>query len=164
MNNYEKLIQLFIDDGKLITTLLRKGIITRIDKDKPISFDNLEVTSISSEKKTIFNPEDVESWIDDYRILFKEKNKNKFGDKKSCIDKMKIFVNTNNASKDEIIIAAKLYLSELKDYSDRTMASADYFISYTEKGIVKNQLLKWLEIVRIDQLINKQKTKKSIWS
>lgn len=164
MNNYEKLIQLFIDDGKLITILLRKGMINRIDKDKPISFDNLEVTSISSEKNTIFTPSDVESWIDEYRILFKEKNKNKFGDKKSCIDKMKIFVNTNNASKDEVIVAAKLYLSELKNYEYGTMASADYFISYTEKGIVKNQLLKWLEIVRIDQLVSKQKPQKSIWS
>lgn len=67
-------------------------------------------------------------WIDEYRLLFKNKTNATgiMGGKTQCSKKMLDFIKKNKATKDEILGATELYLDSLQDV--RYLQQADYFI------------------------------------
>jgi|688.fasta_scaffold66510_8 hypothetical protein len=141
---------------KVINTLTRLGLVDNSNVTHLTDIDNLIITNLGI---AYLNSSDIEvdlSWIDEYRNMFKEKNPVKVGTKLNVVNKMKIFLQKFNYTKEDVLGATKLYLDNLPGYGDREMSSADYFISFqsssadtfTGQKEVRHLLLKWIEIYK----------------
>lgn len=153
MIDFEKFSKLVIkiEELKAFNKLIRLGYIKIIDVSKPINFENVEFT-IKGNLFLLNQKQDYDlTWVTtEYRQKFKIKNISKFGDKKSCEVKMSQFMDEYQASKEEILKAVDLYFESLQDFSNSSMARADYFISYDngKKDGVISKLSQYLELVR----------------
>jgi hypothetical protein len=100
--------------------------------------------------KEIFNSKDVESWIQEFRDLFKNTRSSKsMGDKQVVLKKMKIFVENNpEYTKRDILNAAQRYINQCTN-DGIFIRQADYFIYKQEmvdgKSVTKSDLLSTLE-------------------
>lgn len=87
-----------------------------------------------------------ESWIDEYRDLFRNTRSGKMGDKTACIRNMDRLLAANpQYNKEDILKATRHYIRTCNDYNYLTQA--DYFISKTDTktGNVVCKLLTYLE-------------------
>lgn len=134
--------------------LIASGYVKMIDPNgnkKDIS--NLEITEKGKAFLLDEKFEEDLSWVtSEYRILFKNCNPLKYGDKTECEKKIVKIMSKCNASKEEILQATKKYIDSLNgDYSNNMMARADYFASYTSPSKVEiSKLETWLELLRED--------------
>lgn len=167
-----ELLSLVISNCNL-TPLLRKGLIYKIDDSKEFSIENIRINKttlglqkikqVKVEKKIDVNSS--ESWINEYRKLFTDINKEKGGKsgKAGVIMKMDKFILKTGYGKDIILAATVSYTQSLPisaSSDSRVMSSADYFISYqSPSGEIKSQLEYWCEIVTTDPVENEPETK-----
>ena len=89
-----------------------------------------------------------ESWIDEYRDLFRNTRSGKMGDKTACIRNMDRLLAANpQYNKEDILKATRHYIRTCNDYNYLTQA--DYFISKTDTktGNVVSKILTYLEEV-----------------
>lgn len=89
---------------------------------------------------------DVDSWIDDYRMLFKNTKTGAMGDRMGVLDRMKRFTASNPSyTKEDILKATSMYVqSQAPTY--RYLQRADYFIGKRdESGIWSSKLAGILE-------------------
>lgn len=98
-------------------------------------------------------------WVlKEYRQLFMNINKERAGSPSSCIKRMKAFFATHpEIRKDDVINAAKTYISSLND--PMYLMQADYFIF---KGSGKDQTSKleqYLEIIKVKNEVSSQQLK-----
>lgn len=92
------------------------------------------------------NIDDVWSWVNDYRQLFASKNKEREGNKRSCVSRMKEFFKQNpSIRKDDVLQATAMYM---KTVEPTYCKMAEKFI-YDGSGAFKtSQLLHWCEMVQ----------------
>jgi len=77
--------------------------------------------------------DNVETWIHEYRSLFRGKKAGAMGDKNMCIIRMKEFVKENpQYNKEHILKATARYISETASQEYKYMKFAPYFISKLE--------------------------------
>jgi hypothetical protein len=91
---------------------------------------------------------EVESWIDEYRGIFKGKRVGSMGDRAACVDKMTRFLSAyDQFTKADILEAAKLYVqSQAPSY--KYLMQADYFVQKKDdSGNVTSKLHSILEDV-----------------
>ena len=108
-----------INDGKLILIALYFNLRpTFVPDDLKHKIFKLGLFTYDKSKKEIkwkfdiFNQSEID-WLDEYRDLFKNVNKERKGDKKTVNNKLKKFmINYPTVTKEQIINAAKLYLRE----------------------------------------------------
>jgi hypothetical protein len=104
---------------------------------------------------------EVDSWINEYRELFKGKKPGSMGDRDGVLRKMKKFLETySEYTKEQILTATKFYI-QTQAPSYKYLMQADYLIS-KEDGIggVKSKLLSTLDEMKDGGFaINKDLTK-----
>ena len=108
-----------VNDGKLILIALYFNLRpTFVPDDLKHKIFKLGLFTYDKSKKEIkwkfdiFNQSEID-WLDEYRDLFKNVNKERKGDKKTVSNKLKKFmINYPTVTKEQIINAAKLYLRE----------------------------------------------------
>jgi hypothetical protein len=98
------------------------------------------------------------AWVDsEYRSLFKAVRTTAGGSKRACIIKMKKFMESSDATKEDIIKAAMIYIQEFMQSGNDTkyLQQADYFISKniretqpdgSVKTITHSKLEQYLEV------------------
>lgn len=113
----------FIDD-KLKATDKGKRLI--VDYENQIS--NEEKKPNVKQVNAIINEKEIESYVDEYRNLFKGLKPGSMGDKKACVKKLVQFYKeyAEYANKDLILSATKRYINSLNNYT--YLKQADYFI------------------------------------
>jgi hypothetical protein len=158
-----KLISKDVTTSKVFNTLQRLGLTDNTEMLHSFDFENMKITNLGlALLNTTVQTVDL-SWIDEYRNLFKAKNNTKIGTKQGVVSKMTAFLKSNPYSREDILKATQLYIDNLQGYGDHQMASADYFIYYTEPNldpvlntkVTKSQLLKWIEISKDSNTISK---------
>jgi hypothetical protein len=95
-------------------------------------------------------------WVlDKYRVLFTMIRGDAGGDKKSCIDKMKLYLRNNpEVTQDEVLAAASQYTEQFKSgrQNIQYLQRADYFILKIQNGAGgrthESRLGEYIEIVR----------------
>lgn len=95
--------------------------------EKGILLSKKEMIFSKVKLKELEKSNDVEDWIDEYRILFKGKKVGAMGDRKACVEKMRVFLSQNDYSKDEILSATERYIKSLDNRA--YLQQADYFIN-----------------------------------
>lgn len=108
-----------VNDGKLILIALYFNLRpTFVPDDLKHKIFKLGLFTYDKSKKEIkwkfdiFNTGEID-WLDEYRDLFKNVNKERKGDKKTVNNKLKKFmINYPTVTKEQIINATKLYLRE----------------------------------------------------
>lgn len=108
-----------VNDGKLILIALYFNLRpTFVPDDLKQKIFKLGLFTYDKSKKEIkwkfdiFNQSEID-WLDEYRDLFKNVNKERKGDKKTVNNKLKKFmINYPTVTKEQIINATKLYLRE----------------------------------------------------
>lgn len=108
-----------VNDGKLILIALYFNLRpTFVPDDLKHKISKLGLFTYDKSKKEIkwkfdiFNQSEID-WLDEYRDLFKNVNKERKGDKKTVNNKLKKFmINYPKVTKEQIINATKLYLRE----------------------------------------------------
>ena len=108
-----------VNDGKLILIALYFNLRpTFVPDDLKYKISKLGLFTYDKSKKEIkwkfdiFNQSEID-WLDEYRDLFKNVNKERKGDKKTVNNKLKKFmINYPTVTKEQIINATKLYLRE----------------------------------------------------
>jgi len=138
---YKKVNKESILDAKPnLSKLIEKGFISSNNgsiylKQKALDLINIldiEISLSSDNKKKIKKSdrlikEQVDSFIDDYRNLWKGLRVGSMGSKKACYDKMYRWIKENpEYTTNEIMEAAHTYLTSVKDL--RFLQRADYFI------------------------------------
>ena len=91
---------------------------------------------------------EVDSWIGEYRNLFKGIKIGSMGDPNACLKKMKIFLKANSKyTKEQIFEATKAYI---KNTEPKYTMQADYFISKVDANKVStSRLFIWLEQIEL---------------
>jgi len=108
-----------VNDGKLILIALYFNLKpTFVPDDLKHKISKLGLFTYDKSKKEIkwkfdiFNQSEID-WLDEYRDLFKNVNKERKGDKKTVNNKLKKFmINYPTVTKEQIFNATKLYLRE----------------------------------------------------
>lgn len=108
-----------VNDGKLILIALYFNLRpTFVPDDLKHKIFKLGLFTYNKSKKEIkwkfdiFNQSEID-WLDEYRDLFKNVNKERKGDKKTVNNKLKKFmINYPTVTKEQIINSTKLYLRE----------------------------------------------------
>lgn len=102
------------------------------------------------------NVKDIESWIDDYRRLFKNKKSGAMGSRKACIFKMRMFIKEypTYANIDLILGAAQRYINSESRNNYIYLQRADYVISKKDVDSVNSRLATFCE--EIAELEDKQ--------
>ena len=87
-------------------------------------------------------------WVEkEYVSMFADVNKNRKGNVKDSISRMKLFfVENPDVRKDEILGATEMYIKTVKDFNYLT--SSHYFIFKGAGPLKKSDLLTWVEIYR----------------
>lgn len=99
----------------------------------------------------LYEGEETEwAWVDkEFRPLFKAANKLKAGSASSCIRKMKDFFRKHpSVRKDDVLAAAKLYISSVNDTT--YLQQADYFIfkNSDTKSAFTSRLEQYIELLK----------------
>ena len=107
------------------------------------------VKDIILSKKNPDNVNDVEEWIEDYRLLFKSKKMGAMGSKSACIFKMKKFLveYPEYANVQLIMDAARRYINSEKKNGYMYLQRADYIISKKDHDSVNSRLAIFCEEV-----------------
>ena len=122
--------------------LLRRGYLTfkEVHQENIYNYHNLIITTkgkdlvieVNSESKSPKVKNDVVTWIDEYRDLFKPALRSGGrpirGDRAACIDKMVKFIKTHQYSKEQIIEATTRYMDRKSRENYTYTKCADYFI------------------------------------
>ena len=138
-----------------------------VDKQQELLNADLEDMIEQGQKEPVIENNTNNDWIiDEYREMFRTLNNNKAGSRMSVVKKMEMFIkNHPDVTKEDIIKATKLYLSEFEEGNSVVfMKQADYFIYKQEliggKQIVFSKLEEYLEkLVDVNSdynLINKK--------
>lgn len=100
-------------------------------------------------KKNPNNVQDIEDWIEDYRLLFKGKKMGAMGSKSACIFKMKKFLveYPEYADINLIMDAARRYINSEKKNGYMYLQRADYIISKKDHDSVNSRLAIFCEEV-----------------
>lgn len=130
-----------------LTRMVEAGVILNIDGDP---------SKIILSTKDKSNVKDIESWIDDYRKLFKNKKSGAMGSRKACVFKMKKFIEEypTYAKIDLILAAAQRYINSESRNNYTYLQRADYVISKKDVDSVSSRLATFCE--EIAELENKQ--------
>jgi hypothetical protein len=106
---------------------------------------------------------DVSSWIDDYRNLFKNTRPGAMGDKNACITKMQRFLSSYEYSKEDVLKAAKYYVSTCAKDNYKYITNADYLISKEDAaGNITCKLLPFIEETKSESFVETGDFTKSI--
>lgn len=107
--------------------------------------DNPEEIIVSKEKNLSVAP--IESWIDEYRNVFKDKKPGSMGSKKSCIEKMQKFIEEYPEYNDPklIVSAAERYVNTQRISEFIYLQQADYFISKKDSLSTNSRLAAFCE-------------------
>lgn len=130
-----------------LAKMVEAGVILNMDKDP---------SKIILSTKNKSNIQNIESWIDDYRKLFKNKKSGAMGSRNSCIFKMKKFIEEypTYAKIDLIMAAAQRYINSESRNNYIYLQRADYVISKKDVDSVGSRLATFCE--EIAELEDKQ--------
>lgn len=151
-----KSLESFVEYHYFPNLSLYRTTIEKLQKEgwlKIMGEDYIESLEIRSKFTSLFGDsvlderlKDVDSWIQDFRNIFKVGKPGAMGDPNACLDKMKKFIKAHpQYTKEQIMKAAEVYVnSQAPAY--RFLQQADYFISKqsVDKGIT-SRLLSFLE-------------------
>lgn len=106
---------------------------------------------------------DVDTWIDEYRALFKNTRPGAMGDKAACITKMQRFLSSYDYTKDDILKATKYYVSTCAKEGYKYITNADYFISKLDTANNETcKLLSYIEETKSEFFVATEDFTKSI--
>lgn len=125
---------------------ITKKTIELFNKDLSLNSDINTKVELSIYDETL----DVESWIQDFRNLFKGKKNGAMGQKILCVARMKEFISENpEYSKDDILRATEKYIQDKASSNYMYLRFAHYFIKKHEvidgNKVVISDLLSYCE-------------------
>ena len=89
------------------------------------------------------NVDSVWEWVNEYRKLFASKNKEREGNKKSCVQRMKMFFAQNpEVRKQDVLDATTMYLRTVEP---KFVKMAERFIFDGQGNYKTSMLLQWVE-------------------
>jgi len=123
-----------------LTRMVEAGVIMNTSDDP---------SKIILSTKDKSNVKDIESWIDDYRKLFRNKKSGAMGSRKACVFKMKKFIEEypTYASVDLILGATQRYINSESRNNYTYLQRADYVISKKDVDSVNSRLATFCEEV-----------------
>jgi len=106
----------------------------------------------------------VESWIDEYRALFKNTRPGAMGDRNACITKMQRFLTAYpDYTQEDILKATKYYVSTCAKDGYKFITNSDYLISKEDaSGNVTCKLLSYIEETKSESFVESGDFTKSI--
>lgn len=94
----------------------------------------------------LYNGQNVDSvweWVNEYRKLFALKNKERDGNKKACVQRMKLFFSQNpEVRKQDVLEATTMYL---KTVEPKFVKMSERFIFDGQGNYKTSMLLQWVE-------------------
>ena len=148
-----------------LSTALEKALQTTIKQVNVVHIVERDYLNKSIKWNVSLFGEDISNqwkWVDtEYRILFRNLRPDRAGSSVSCLKRMKDFFKENpEVRKDDVIAAAKLYISELTnpDY----LQGADYFIKKGVGSNVTSRLSEYLERIKLRKEVKEIQTSKKM--
>lgn len=132
----------------------------KLPEDIEVRWKFLELLKDSSIAPAV----DIISWVDEYRELFKGKKPGAIGDRDMCIKHLQwLFTNYPEYTKDDVMKAAKYYISTCAKDGYKYLVRSHYFLSKEDtKGVPVHQVLTYLEETEDESFNEPQDFVKSI--